>query len=69
MSYEKIKYGGGLAIRYTRISDTQIVVHLNDRKSGVIQRTEAGFQYIPQGQKKGGEIFSSLTKLKADIEG
>lgn len=69
MSYEKIKYAGGLSIRYTRISDTQIVVHLNDRKSGTINRTNAGFQYIPQGQKKGGDIFPSLTKVKADIEG
>jgi len=43
-------------------------VYLDGKRVGTIWRTATGWAYFPKGQKKGGETFPSLAKVKASIE-
>jgi len=43
-------------------------VYLDGKRVGTIWRVATGWSYFPKGQKKGGETFPSLAKVKASIE-
>lgn len=50
-------------------SSSTIWVRLEDRNAGYIREVQGGFQYVPRGQKDGGEVFDSVGAVKRSIEG
>jgi hypothetical protein len=50
------------------MSETSITVFLDKKIAGHIKKVEGGFQYFPKGQKQGGEIMSSVFKVKVSLE-
>jgi len=51
-----------------RISfSVKIGVKLDGKVVGEIRGVEGGWQYFPRGQKKGGDVFASLERLKESL--
>jgi len=46
----------------------KIFVLLDKKRVGYIKKQEEGWQYFPNKQKKGGEIFEKLQDLKDSLE-
>jgi hypothetical protein len=44
-------------------------VFLDGRRVGVINSLATGWQYVPEGQRKGGDVFTSLPALIRSLEG
>lgn len=55
-------------ITYGKFDGNQMVVHLEGKKVGDIHKVEGGYQYFPNNQTKGGEIFSTIADVKLSLE-
>jgi hypothetical protein len=44
-----------------------LIVRVSGRISGEIRKVTGGFQYFPKGQKTGGEILDTVTKVKRTL--
>lgn len=69
LGYSIVLQDGNTWIQYKRISDTEIDVFWNDKRYGSILRVEAGWQFVPRGQKHGDAVLGSLRAVKHQIEG
>lgn len=63
------------AITYHDLTRGEIAVYLGRTRTGVIRRRDgirpkgkAGFQYMPKGQRTGGEVFPNLGDCKRSLE-
>lgn len=63
------------AITYHDLERGQIAVYLGRKRVGVIKRRDGirpkgkpGFQYVPLGQRQGGEVFPTLAECKRSLE-
>ena len=43
-------------------------VSLDGKIVGEIRKVPTGYQYFPKGQKTGGEIFTTVTKVQKSLE-
>ena len=46
----------------------EIKVFIDAKLIGTIHSVRGGFQYFPKGQKEGGEIFPTVSQVKASLE-
>jgi hypothetical protein len=54
-------------ITYKSSSKEAIIVLLNGKHAGLIQRKE-GFAYFPKNSKTSGEIFKTIEEVKKSLE-
>lgn len=63
------------AITYHDLTRGELAVYIGRTRVGVIKRRDgirpkgkAGFQYVPKGQRIGGEVFPTLAACKLSLE-
>lgn len=63
------------AITYHGLGRGELAVYIGRTRVGVIKRRDgirpngkAGFQYVPKGQRTGGEVFPTLAECKRSLE-
>ena len=63
------------AITYHDLTRGELAVYIGRTRVGVIKRRDgirpkgkAGFQYIPKGQRTGGDVFPTLAECKQSLE-
>lgn len=44
-----------------------LVVRLDGKVCGEIRKVEGGFQYFPKGQKTGGQVFKTVSKVQRSL--
>lgn len=82
---EIVEIDGGQAIQYVQLDRSRVAVYLGKpqgvagrryQRTGMIRLRNAtrpgkaqGWQYVPNGQRTGGELFTDLAACKRSVEG
>ena len=55
-----------IKLKWTKVAESERV-YLENRHAGDIKRVEDGWQYFPEGQAEGGDVYATLSECESDV--